>query len=322
MHTYVGARFPAISFVYSTPSEKSEFSSVIVLRSGDLTKDIRFGDMFATGRSSPIQRLIHIQLKYASIKRVLQSNLVFKDDGLNDQSFVATTTANTTTTIDQPIHLDASRKQRTSSIQEVSLLQWTSPKVKDLKASWLSLGSLARISQLSRPLQSKRDGADNTFGSQSNRLDRSNYGRSTFYDSDLSSGPSEDSLRDGAFSEVSSVSLNQYFLGEVPTTLQSSVESQKKTNLVSKPTRLLSFRWLAHKYASHRSDWLKYFSESNWLHLVSVALRQATELARMIDKLDRTNGGDSSSVVHLSGPDCGRLWQPLLSSLAQVSVIE
>ncbi|CAH8846079.1 unnamed protein product [Trichobilharzia szidati] len=76
---------------------------------------------------------------------------------------------------------------------------------------------------------------------------------------------------------------------------------------------------MAFQCSPHRSDWSENLLSTNWLDLLSFILKQANELVSVIHQYSlQPVNGYNGTIILLSGPDSGRNWQPILTSLAQI----
>ncbi|VDQ16084.1 unnamed protein product, partial [Trichobilharzia regenti] len=76
---------------------------------------------------------------------------------------------------------------------------------------------------------------------------------------------------------------------------------------------------MAFQCSPHRSYWSENLLSTNWLDLLSFILKQANELVGVIYQYSiQPVNGYNGTIILLSGPDSGRNWQPILTSLAQV----
>ncbi|KAF5401840.1 hypothetical protein PHET_04865 [Paragonimus heterotremus] len=219
-----------------------------------------------------------------------------------------------------------------------AFLDWPTPRAQFLHSAWLRLGSLARLPQIYVP------GSDNVNPKKVTNLTSRRSVLTTSVDmlhllSHTVKNRSTDSLQcietDFHFSPTNPFLPGKHNAGKLSEESRSSrclsvlatdnevlrgTDTLLSTSVLTSKMRLQrSLGSLASEHSPHRSAWHDNFYATKWFMLMTVCLKQAVQLAELIDHLS-TNARSPSTddYLLLTGPRSGRVWQPIITSLAQL----
>ncbi|KAF8561515.1 hypothetical protein P879_05053 [Paragonimus westermani] len=231
------------------------------------------------------------------------------------------------------------RKMETSKLESVdAFLDWPTPRAQFLRSAWLRLGSLARLPQIYVP------GSDNI---NPKKVTNSTSRRSVVTTSvdmlhllshavkNRSTGSLECMETDFPFSTANPLFSGKHSAGKLSEESRSSrclsvlatdnevsrgTDTLLSTSVLTSKMRLQrSLGSLASEHSPHRSAWHDNFYATKWLMLMTICLKQAVQLAELIDHLSTNPRSPSTDdYLLLTGPKSGRVWQPIITSLAQL----